>query len=37
MVPYSYSTGTNLLTQGPIIHDQSILLQPWDVAIVEEK
>lgn len=37
MVPYGYPTGTNLLTQAPIIRDQSILLQPWDVAIVEEK
>ena len=37
MVPYSYPTGVNLLTQGPIIRDQSILLQPWDVAIAEEE
>jgi beta-galactosidase len=37
MVPYSYPTGTNLLTEGSVVRDQSILLQPWDVAIVEEK
>ena len=37
MVPYAYPTGANLLTQAPIFRDQSILLQPWDAAIVEEK
>jgi beta-galactosidase len=37
MVPYAYPTGTDLLTQGPILRDQSIQLQPWDVAIVEER
>lgn len=37
MVPYSYPTGRNLLAQVPIVRDQSILLQPWGVAIVEER
>jgi len=37
MVPYAYSGGTSLLTQAPVSRDQSIPLQPWDVAIVEEK
>jgi beta-galactosidase len=37
MVPYAYRTGTNLLAQAAVIHDQSLLLQPWDLAIVEEK
>ncbi|HTP70562.1 MAG TPA: beta-galactosidase [Dongiaceae bacterium] len=37
MVPYAYPTGTNLLTQGAVIRDQELLLQPWDVVIVEEK
>lgn len=36
LVPYGHPNGTNLLTQGAIIRDQSIHLQPWDVAIVEE-
>lgn len=36
-VSYSYPTGKNLLTQMPIIRDQSFQLQPWDVAIVEEE
>ncbi len=38
MVPYAYGLGTNLLSQGAtVIHDQSLLLKPWDAAIVEEK
>ena len=37
MVPYAYPSGSNLLTQGPVVRDQSIPLQPWDVAIVKEK
>jgi beta-galactosidase len=36
-VPYAYAPGTNLLSQAAVIHDQSLLLQPWDAAIVEEK
>jgi beta-galactosidase len=37
MVPYSYASGTNLLTQGSAKQGESLLLQPWDAAIVEEK
>jgi beta-galactosidase len=37
MVPYAYASGTNLLSQGSVIQEQSLLLQPWDLAIVEEK
>lgn len=37
MVPYAYATGSSLLSQGSVIQDQSLLLQPWDLAIVEEK
>jgi beta-galactosidase len=37
MVPYTYATGTNLLTQGGARQGESLLLQPWDAAIVEEK
>jgi beta-galactosidase len=38
MVPYPYASGTNLLSQnGSVAHGQSLLLQPWDLAIVEEK
>jgi beta-galactosidase len=37
MVPYGYATGTNLLTQGTARQGESLLLQPWDAAIVEEK
>lgn len=36
-VPYAYATGTNLLSQAPVNREQSLLLQPWDAAIVEEK
>jgi beta-galactosidase len=36
-VPYAYAAGTNLLSQSGVGHDQSITLQPWDAAIVEEK
>jgi len=36
-VAYSYPAGTNLLTQDPILRNQLILLQPWDVVIVGEK
>jgi len=37
MVPYAYPAGTDLLTQTQVTREQSIPLQPWDVAIVEEK
>lgn len=38
MVLYAYAPGTNLLSQArQIVKGQSLLLQPWDVAIVEEK
>ena len=38
MVPYVYASGTNLLSQnGSVARGQSLLLQPWDLAIVEEK
>jgi beta-galactosidase len=36
-VPYDYSAGTMLLSQTPITKGQSLRLQPWDLAIVEEK
>ena len=36
-VPYGYAPGTNLLSQAAVAHDQSLLLEPWDAAIVEEK
>jgi hypothetical protein len=36
-VPYSYAPGTNLLSQAGVTRDQSLLLKPWDAAIVEEK
>jgi len=38
MVPYTYAPGTNLLSQAAaVLQGQSLLLQPWDAAIVEEK
>jgi beta-galactosidase len=37
MVPYAYGPGTILLSQAPITSGQSLLLQPWDASIVEEK
>lgn len=36
-VPYSYALGTNLLSQATITPGQSLVLPPWDAAIVEEK
>ncbi|MGB7847591.1 MAG: beta-galactosidase trimerization domain-containing protein, partial [Candidatus Acidiferrum sp.] len=37
-VPYSYASGVNLLSPAvAFIQGQSLLLQPWDAAIVEEK
>jgi beta-galactosidase len=35
--PYTYASGSNLLSQEPVARGQSLLLQPWDVAIMEEK
>jgi hypothetical protein len=37
MVPYKYASGTDLLSQGTATQGESLLLQPWDAAIVEEK
>jgi beta-galactosidase len=38
MVPYTYATGMNLLSSNAVVSNgQSLLLQPWDLAIVEEK
>jgi len=37
MVPYAYTLGTDLLSQAPAGNGQSLLLQPWDAAIIEEK
>jgi beta-galactosidase len=38
LIPYTYRSGSNLLALGAaVLHDQSLLVQPWDVAIVEEK
>ena len=34
---YSFGAGADLLTQSAIAQGQSIKLQPWDAAIVEEK
>jgi len=36
-VPYAYVSGTDLLSQAPAVNSQSLLLQPWDAAIIEEK
>jgi hypothetical protein len=36
-VSYSYGLGTNLLSTAAVTQGQSLLLQPWDAAIVEEK
>lgn len=35
-VSYSYGSGTNLFSRAAVSHDQPLLLQPWDAAIVEE-
>ncbi len=38
IVPYAYASGINLLSHAaPVIQSQSLLLQPWDAAIVEER
>jgi beta-galactosidase len=34
---YPYGAGTDLLTEAPMAHSQSITLKPWDVAIIEER
>ena len=34
---YTYAAGKDLLTDGAVAPNQSIVLGPWDVAIVEEK
>ena len=34
---YPYGTGRDLLAQTPVAHAQTVALQPWDVAIIEEK
>ncbi|HEV2350597.1 MAG TPA: beta-galactosidase [Terriglobia bacterium] len=34
---YTYAAGSNLLTQNAVGKGQTITLQPWDLAIVEEK
>jgi beta-galactosidase len=36
-VPYPYSSGTDLLANKSIAKGESLVLQPWDAAIVEEK
>jgi beta-galactosidase len=36
--PYTYASGMNILaTNAPVNQGESLLLQPWDLAIVEEK
>ncbi len=35
--PYAYGAGQNLLAQQAVAHGQTLTLQPWDVAIIEEK
>jgi beta-galactosidase len=34
---YPYGAGRDLLAQTPVAHAQTVALQPWDVAIIEEK
>lgn len=34
---YSHGTGSDLLSQASVAAGQSVTLQPWDVAIVEEQ
>jgi len=36
-VSYSSDAGTDLLTGSAVSHSQTILLKPWDAAIIEEK
>ena len=35
--PYTYAPGSSLLSRESVARGQSLLLQPWDAAIVEEK
>ncbi len=34
---YPYGSGTDLLTDGRVMHSQQVILKPWDLAIIEEK
>jgi beta-galactosidase len=34
---YPYKAGTDLLTNNTVAASTKITLQPWDVAIIEEK
>jgi beta-galactosidase len=34
---YPYGAGQDLLRQAPVAHAQAVMLQPWDLAIIEEK
>ena len=34
---YTYNAGRDLLAQTPVAHAQTVALEPWGVAIVEEK
>ena len=36
-VPYTYAAGTNLLADKSVAKGETLALQPWDAAIVEEK
>jgi len=35
-IAYPYGAGADLLTQTPTSHGQTITVQPWGLAIVEE-
>jgi len=37
MFSYSHNAGQDLLTQTAVAPAQKLTLQPWDLAIVEEK
>ncbi|MBV9301297.1 MAG: beta-galactosidase [Acidobacteriaceae bacterium] len=37
IVEYAYGPGTDLLTGKNIVNAQQVTLQPWDLAIIEEK
>jgi beta-galactosidase len=36
-IVYPYGAGRDLLTQTPVAHAQTVALQPWDLAIIEEQ
>jgi beta-galactosidase len=36
-IQYPYGPGSDLLTQAPVAHSQSITLKPWDLAIIKER